>query len=410
MFFDIVKKILGKPIFKWVSVISVSMAAFFCANIGIASDNVIKIGAPLALTGGLADEGHKQAKAYEIWLERVNKNGGINVGGQKYTIELITYDYQTDGNRAQQLAETLITRDKVNFMTAPFGSGHTKIVAGVAERYGVPIIAVASSEPVHDQGHKNLFGTLSPSLGLISSMINHFSSVKSDLKTVAIVGQDSVFPKIMAKALAREAPKAGIEVVYDTLYPVGALDHSSSITSIRSKKPDWIYVTGYTQDLVLFRQQMEDLGVKAPIITMITGPAYKEFMDNLGSLADGVTSASWWHHSTGYTGDDVFGSSAAFYDAIVAATGSDPDYVHASSAAALVALTKAIEIAGTTDRDAVRSTLKSMQIDTFFGPIDFRDDGMNQPRDLPVIQVQNGSIKVINPPEIKSADMILMDK
>ena len=83
---------------------------------------------------------------------------------------------------------------------------------------------------------------------------------------------------------------------------------------------------------------------------------------------------------------------------------------HASSAAALVALTKAIEIAGTTDRDAVRSTLKSMQIDTFFGPIDFRDDGMNQPRDLPVIQVQNGSIKVINPPEIKSADMILMDK
>src|SRR5688500_16650953 len=106
----------------------------------------IRIGAPLALTGALADEGKKQAAAYELWLERINAAGGIDVGGKKMKVELVTYDYQTDGKRAQQLAEKLITDDKVDFMTAPFGSGHTKIVAGVAERYDVPIIAVASSE------------------------------------------------------------------------------------------------------------------------------------------------------------------------------------------------------------------------------------------------------------------------
>jgi len=373
-----------------------------------AQDKVIKIGAPLALTGGLAEEGHKQQEAYKLWLNRVTANGGINIGGEKYQVELITYDYQTDGNRAQQLAETLITRDKVDFMTAPFGSGHTKIVAGVAERYGVPIVAVASSEPVHDQGYKNLFGTLSPSLGLIDSMLSQFKEAKPDLATVAIVGRDDVFPKIMAEALEREAPGAGVEVVYKSLYPVGALDHSSAITSIKSANPDWIYVTGYTQDLVLFRQQMADLGVTAPIVTMITGPAYKEFVDNLGDLANGVTSATWWHQSTPYKGDDVFGSSQAFYDAVAEATGEEADYVWASSAAALIVLEKALEIAGTTDRDAVREALRTMDIDTFFGPINFREDGMNAARDLPVIQVQNGVIKVINPPDIRTADMVLM--
>lgn len=377
-------------------------------GVATAQDKVIKIGAPLALTGGLAEEGHKQEGAYKLWLDRVNQNGGIDIGGEKYKVELITYDYQTDGNRAQQLAETLITRDKVDFMTAPFGSGHTKIVAGVAERYGVPIIAVASSEPVHDQGYTNLFGTLSPSLGLINSMLTQFKAVKPDLATVAIVGRDDVFPKVMAEAMEREAPGVGIEVVYSSLYPVGSLDHSSAITSIKSAEPDWIYVTGYTQDLVLFRQQMADLGVTAPIVTMITGPAYKEFIDNLGSLADGVTSATWWHQSIPYKGDDVFGTSQAFYDAVAEATGEEADYVWASSAAALIVLQKALEIAGTTKRDAVRETLKTMEINTFFGPINFREDGMNAARDLPVIQVQNGKVEVINPADIRTADMVLM--
>ncbi|MBY6058759.1 amino acid ABC transporter substrate-binding protein [Leisingera daeponensis] len=377
-------------------------------QLAAAQESVIKIGAPLALTGGLAEEGHKQAEAYKLWLTRINEAGGIDVGGEKYKIELVTYDYQTDGNRAQQLAETLITRDKVDFMTAPFGSGHTKIVAGVAERYGVPIVAVASSEPVHDQGYTNLFGTLSPSLGLITSMLNHFKEVKPDLKSIAIVGRDDVFPKIMADVMEGAAPDAGIEVVYKSLFPVGSLDHSSAVTSIKSAEPDWIFVTGYTQDLVLFRQQMADLGVEAPIVTMITGPAYKEFTDNLGDLAEGVTSATWWHHSTPYQGDDVFRTPRAFYDAVQAMNGEDADYVYASSAAALIALTKAIEIAGSTDRDAVREALRTMEVNTFFGPIDFRENGMNAARDLPVIQVQGGEIKVVNPVDIRTADMVLL--
>lgn len=386
----------------------VALAAPLMPGIATAQDNVIRIGAPLALTGGLAEEGHKQQVAYEIWLENVNAQGGIEIDGEKYRVELITYDYQSEGNRAQQLAETLITRDNVDFMTAPFGSGHTVIVAGVAERYGIPIIAVSSSEPVHSHGYQNLFGTLPPSLGLITSMITYFKETKPDLETVAIVGRDDVFPKFMAEGLAREAPDAGIEVVYQSLYPVGSLDHSSAITSIRAENPDWIFVSGYTQDLVLFRQQMADLGVEAPIVTMITGPAYREFIDNLGSLADGVTSATWWHHAATYEGDDIFGTPQAFYDAVMEAAGEEPDYVHASSAAALISLTNAIQAAGSTDREAVRAALESMEIETFFGPIDFREDGMNTERDLPVLQVQEGEIEVIYPPEVRSTEMILM--
>lgn len=385
--------------------ISIAVTPFWAV-----AQDVIKIGSPLALTGGLAAEGGKQKLAYDLWLERVNAAGGIQVGDRKLPVELITYDYQTDGKRAGALAEKLIANDEVDFLTAPFGSGHTKITAAVAERYGVPIIAVASSEPVHNQGFKNLFGTLAPSSGLIEGMLDAFSAAKPDLKKIAILGRDDVFPKIMAKLMADGAAGRDLEIVYNDLYSVGTLDHSSTISAIKAAAPDWIYVTGYTEDLVLFRKQMADLALEAPIVTMITGPAYKEFVEALGPLAENVTSASWWHYSAAYEGDDVFGSTKAFYDAVVAATGGEePDYVHASSAAALVALQAAIEKAGTLDRDAVRTALTELEITTFYGPIKFREDGLNDNRDLPIIQIQDGAPAVLAPASLATADMRLND-
>ncbi|MDA0652771.1 MAG: amino acid ABC transporter substrate-binding protein [Proteobacteria bacterium] len=393
------------------AVASASAVAFVFGATVAASQGVIKIGTPLALTGGLADEGKKQKIAYDMWLKRVNAAGGIKVGNKRMKVELVEYDYQTNGKRAQQVAEKLITSDKVNFLSAPFGSGHTKIVAAVAERYGVPMLAsVSSSLSVYNQGFKNLFGTLAPNTGLTDAMFKHFKMAMPNAKKVAILGRNDVFPKSMAKALSKDAKKFGYKVVYDELYPVGTLDHSSSLSRIKSLKPDWIYVTGYTADLVLARKQMADLGVHAPIVTMIAGPAYKEFVDGLGKLAEGVTSASWWHHAAQYKSDDVFGSTQNFYKAFIKREGHDPDYVHASSAAALIALQKAIEKAGSIDRAKVRKALTELDIVTFYGPIKFGSNGMNQARKLPIIQVQKGKLVVLAPSSIEQAKMVAVPK
>ena len=200
-------------------------------------------------------------------------------------------------------------------LTAPFGSGHTKIVAGVAERYGIPVIAsVASSESVYDQGFKNLFGTLAPNSGLVDAMITLFTAEQPTVKKIAILGRDDVFPRDMAETLRTRAAAAGLEVVYHEFYSNGTIDHSAALSKMKGLAPDWIYITGYSQDLILARKQMHDLGLTAPLVTMITGPAYREFIEGLGPLAEGVTSVTWWHHTTNYESDDVWGSTKAFYE------------------------------------------------------------------------------------------------
>ena len=371
---------------------------------GAAQAQTIKIGAPLALTGGLADEGKKQQIAYDRWLKRVNAQGGISVGGKKMRVEIIQYDYQTNEQRVQQLAEKLIVDDKVDFLLAPFGSGHTKVVAGVAERYGVPVLATsASSESIFNQGYKYLFGTLAPNGGSIDNLLAAVTKQFPKVKKVAILGREDVFPKSMATIMDDSAKKAGLQVVSMEFYPVGALDLATPIAKIKSLNPDWIYITGYSKDLVLARKQMADLNLKAPVVTMITGPVYREYIDAVGPLAEGITSATWWYHGAQFKGDDPWGSTKAFYDEFVAREKADPDYVHASSAACLVALQKAIEKAGTIDKAKVRDALASLDIMTFYGPIKFGPNGMNGTRVLPIIQVQGGKVVMVYQDSVKQS-------
>jgi branched-chain amino acid transport system substrate-binding protein len=160
--------------------------------------------------------------------------------------------------------------------------------------------------------------------------------------------------------------------------------------------------------LILARKQMADLSVSAPIVTMVTGPAYKEFTEGLGDLANDITSSSWWHQATNYRGIGPWPTTADFYSEFVKQNHNDPDYVHASCAAAIIVLADAIERAGTVDKVKVRDALAATNINTFYGPVKFTANGMNQVRDLPIIQVQNKTIKVLNPADLKNGELQLI--
>ena len=137
--------------------------ALLIAGSAAQAQDVIKVGAPLPLTGPLSPEGIKQQRGYNLWAETANAKGGIKAGGKTYKVEIVYVDYASNTPRAVQSAERLITEDKVNFLFSPFGSGAAKAASGVSEKYGIPTIAAtASSEQVYDQGYKFLFGTFTP--------------------------------------------------------------------------------------------------------------------------------------------------------------------------------------------------------------------------------------------------------
>jgi branched-chain amino acid transport system substrate-binding protein len=182
------------------------------------------------------------------------------------------------------------------------------------------------------------------------------------------------------------------------------MDHSAAITQMRVAAPDWVFATGYINDLILIRTQMNDLGLKPPVLSMVAGPAYKEFVDATGPLSENVSSASWWHPAVRYKGFDIFGSTEAFNELWRKKFGHDPDYGEASAAAAGAIFQLAIEAADSIDPAKVRDALAAMDVVTFFGHVKFGPTGQIASLEPPVFQIQGRKPMVIYPAAVKQAD------
>jgi len=367
--------------------------------------DVVKVGAPLPLTGPLSPEGLKQQRGYNLWAETVNAKGGIKAGGKAYKVEIVYVDYASNTPRAVQSAERLITQDGVSFLFAPFGSGATKATTSVSEKYEIPMIAPsASATEIFDQGYKYIFSTLTPNESVAEPLAEAITQNKS-IKRLAILARNDLFPLAIARAVEAAAKPRGVEVVMFERYAIGVLDHSAAITQMRAADPDWVLGTGYINDLVAMRKQIADLGVKSLAISMIAGPAYKEFVEASGTLANNVSSVSWWHPAVRYQGKDVFGSTEGFNAAFTAKYKSDADYIEASSAACGTVVQLGMEAANSADPKVVRNAIAKLDVETSYGRVRFGATGQINSLEPPVFQIQGGNPVVISPKAIKQGEL-----
>ena len=93
-----------------------------------AQQNPIVIGGTLGLTGAFAEPSTDYKAVYDLWLEQVNKKGGI-LGRP---VKMIIYNDESTPTVAQALYNRLLDQDKVDLVLAPY----TTFVGGAI----VPIV------------------------------------------------------------------------------------------------------------------------------------------------------------------------------------------------------------------------------------------------------------------------------
>ena len=389
---------------------SAATAAATTPGLAFAQDaEEIRVGAPLPLTGALAPEGRKQKRGYDLWAAEIMKRGGLEVGGKKRPVRIIYSDYQSATPKGVQACELLVNQEKVHFLFSPFGSGAAKAGSAIAERYKIPMLAAtASSREVYDQGFKYLFGTFTPNETLTDPLTALVVEKAPAVKKVAILSRNDLLPLSLANALREGIKRHKLDLVYDEKFAIGAMDFAAPLTQLRAAAPDWVFVGGYINDLIQVRTQMKELGVKPTVLTMIAGPAYQEFISALKDAAENVSSASWWHPSARYDGEDMFGSTQKFVEAFQAMYGGEtPDYAEASASAVGAILTLAVGKAGTIDGPAVCDALAALNVKTFWGPVHFGPTGQIDSLTPPVFQIQGGKTVVLLPTEVKQGEFKL---
>ncbi|MDX1520790.1 MAG: ABC transporter substrate-binding protein [Anaerolineae bacterium] len=361
-------------------------------------DGIIRIGAAVSETGSLAQAGEDTREGYDLWADFVNNEyGGIRVGDQRYGVEMIYYDDESDPDTAANLVERLITQDQVQFLFGPYSSGLTMSTSAVAEQHNVIFIeGNGASETIFERGFQNLFATLTPASYYTKSAVEMLA--ERGVQTIAIAHEDAAFATSVLQGTQRWAEELGLEVVAVETYPVGATvaELDPIVTKLKALNPDAFVGGGHLNDGIAFVRSSKSLEFCPQAMVLTAGPNFPEFAEELGADAENILGPTQWEATMGWVGP-YLGTPPEYDRRYQALHGSVPSYQSAESTAVGLALQAAIEAAGSLETDAVRQALRDLDIVTFYGPINFDETGKNADKPMATGQVQEGAFTVVAP-------------
>ncbi len=354
----------------------------------------IKIGASMSVTGTYAKPGSYQKEGYDVCIDELNGKGGLL--GRK--VELVIYDDQSQPATAVKLYEKLITEDKVDAVMGPYSSAVSEAVANVTEKYKKVMVApLAATTSIFKKGRKYIFMVITPAENYLDGLID--MAAKRGLKTVAIINEDTLFPKASAAGTAEAAKKRGMQVVLQEAYPKGNTDFSALLVKIKAANPDVIAAGTYFDDAVAITRQMKELNVNPKMFGLTVGGDLPEFYDLLKQNAEYIYGSTQWDESLPYPGQKEF--LAAYTKKFK----HEPSYHAAAGYAGCLIYGEAVKRAGTLDADRVREQLLKMEIKTAFGDYKVEADGFQVAHKMVMLQWQDGKRVVVWPDDLASGKM-----
>ena len=369
--------------------------------VAAAATPAIKLGCAISFTGGKSRTGKLYRDSYDMAVEQVNQNGGVNVGGKHYPLKIIYYDDKSDPTESSKLVEKLISEDKVDFLLGPYSSGITIPDSIVAQRYRVPMIeGGGASGKIFSRGNKYIFGTLPPAGQYFKSTLDMLETLKPTPKSVAILYSDDKFDVSVAEGTQKLAKAMGLDVVLFEKYSEGATDFTSILTKIKSKKAQVVLVSGHTEESLNFTQQAKELNVCPELISMTVGPSEADFRHSLGKDAESIYGVASWSTQMNFKGL-LFDDTQQFVKQFEAKYGYDPDYHNASGIADVAVFKDAIERAGSLDPQKVRDAIAATDLSTIYGPVQFSPNGQIKGTSV-VLQIQGGEIYQVFPAGTKA--------
>ncbi|MBW9234174.1 ABC transporter substrate-binding protein, partial [Leptospira santarosai] len=234
---------------------------------GSANGDTIKIGANLELTGNVASFGSSIAEGIDLAVEEINKDGGVD--GKE--IEIVKVDNKSEGSEATNQAIRLTSKDKVTAIIGAATSGNTVAQAQIANDTKTILLTPSGTSPnvtVNEDGSVNEFAFrtsfIDPFQGTVAA---NFAANELNIKSVAIYSDSSSdYAKGLAKSFKETFEAAGGEIVAEEAYVTKDTDFRSTLTRIKSAKPEFIFIPGYYEEVGLIVKQAREMGIDVPLM------------------------------------------------------------------------------------------------------------------------------------------------
>lgn len=238
----------------------------------------IKIGSVLSITGPAAFLGDPELKTLQLYVEKINKEGGV-LGRP---LELVHYDDGSDANNANGFGKRLIESDKVDFLIGGTTTGATMSMAPLADRAGIPFISLAGGVVIVEPVKKWLFKT--PHTDRMAAERVFADMKKRGLTNIALLSETSGFGQSGKKESEVAAAKVGITLLANETYGPKDTDMTPQLTKIRGTAGvQALFIFGLGQGPAIVNKNVKMLGLTMPVYHA-HGVASEEFI----KLSDGA--------------------------------------------------------------------------------------------------------------------------
>ena len=333
-----------------------------------AAGRTVKIGMVSPQTGPIAAFG--EADQWVLAEARKALTDGITIAGERYPVEIIYRDSQSNPNRASEVAAQLINSDKVDIMVASSTSYTTNPVSDQCELAGVPCVTSDNPWEAWFFGRNG-----NPKVGFewtyhfffgVGMAGNLFADMWLSLPTNKTVGlmlpNDS--EGIAANDERRGMPplfkSRGLNLVNLGLYPPLSEDFTAQINELKRANAEICCGIFNPPPFATFWTQCAQQGYHPKIMTPAKAVLFPSAVEALGARGAGLSTEVWWsqHHpfKSGLTGQTC----RQFCDAYSAATGkqwTQPiGFKHANLEVAVDVLKRAKRLDAASIRDAIADT------------------------------------------------------
>ena len=248
---------------------------------GVQAQEAIRIGAFLSVTGPAAFLGDPELKTLEMYVERINAEGGLL--GRK--LQLFSYDDAGDAEKARTFAKRLIEQDKVDVIVGGSTTGATMAAVPLAEQSGTPFISLAGAVPIVEPTKKWIFKT--PHTDRMACEKIFVDLQQRKLTKAALISGSGGFDKSMRAECVKVAPKYGVELVADETYGATDTDMTAQLTKIKASGAQAVLNAGFGQGPAIVTRNYRQVGLTAPLYQS-HGVASREFIKLAGPAAEGV--------------------------------------------------------------------------------------------------------------------------
>jgi ABC-type branched-subunit amino acid transport system substrate-binding protein len=322
---------------------------------GAATGERFKIGLIVPLTGPVAADGIPLKNGFDLALKEINAQGGVL--GEK--VEVVTLDNQSDPALSSQQATRLIRQDKVDYLVGTITGAEQNAVGQVADAARVPFSNIIMGTPPFCSRYVWSFGETNQMLlkPFIPELVKRYG------KKVALVGSDYNFPHEYHEVAKELVGAEGGTVVAEEYSPLGTSDWQPVTTKLAAADPDWILSAVVGGDAIAFVKQAQQFGLLKK--SQLTGVSFiQEYYPPIAPIANGRILVSRYSEQLPGEGNADF---VKRYRAAYEAEGPIPG-VAANAFDAVRFIAKAVNAAGSADKEKVIDELAKTQIDGIYGP------------------------------------------